>query len=235
MLSPVLAGVLLFLLLISEGIARTPYSPHISEPLNERWRWRHIEVLSGKGVRCMIDDKHGHMWFGLDRGLMRFDGYKWEHFDDAPFLQQPVTTLFKTRDGKIVAGGEAGLLIFDGTQWNRVFPIATDVSLGVSAISETPDGTILAGTQDGIIILRNGKVSMLTVMGKEQPLRAAHGDIQLHFLPDEILFNHNFGRVDDIFVHRDGLIWLFMSRANTGRLLQFYLRDTTDPFSGATL
>lgn len=225
---PVIMGLALVLLVLQVVFSQVPFSPTISEPLNESWRWRHIEALSAKGVRCMVDDHNGHMWFGLDRGVMKFDGYNWEHFDDPPFMDKPVHILLKTKAGTLIAGSESGLLSFDGKQWTRIFPTLPGVHLAISDIAETPNGTLLAGTQDGIIAVYNNKISLYTVLSKVEPLQQTHGHINLIILPDEILFNRNFGRIDDIFIHSNELIWLFMSRANSGKLLQFNLQDTAN-------
>ncbi len=55
--------------------AQQPNTPSISSPLSEPWRWHAMEILSAKGVRSLTDDSQGNMWFGLNRGIMQYDGY----------------------------------------------------------------------------------------------------------------------------------------------------------------
>jgi signal transduction histidine kinase/DNA-binding response OmpR family regulator len=205
---------------------QTPYVPETPEPLNESWRWRPIEVLSTKGVRCMVDDLDGNMWFGLDKGIMRYNGSDWQLFDDQPFLQGPVGILSLTRDGRLVAGSEAGLLIFENGIWTKVFPLSDSLQVPVTTISEMPDGTLLAGIQNGLLMVNDQGLSLFTVLPRANAFREAHPDLKIFILPDELLFQRNFGRVDNIFIEEENLIWLFMSRNNDGRLLKFNLADT---------
>jgi len=41
--------------------AQQPFSPSLSDPLVETWRWRSLDNLSARGVRSMTDDAHGDM------------------------------------------------------------------------------------------------------------------------------------------------------------------------------
>ncbi|HSV87613.1 MAG TPA: response regulator [Bacteroidales bacterium] len=227
-LFPLLAGTVMFFFILTGVTAQVPYTPTISEPLNESWRWRHIEVLSAKGIRCMIDDQHGNMWFGLDAGVMRYDGYQWKQYDNSPYLNGPVNILFEASNGKLWAGGDAGLLVYENGAWGRIFPTLANQSSPVTAITETPDGTILAGTQDGLVVVKNNNVTLFTTLQKVEAFSQQEKPLSVYVLPDEVLFNRNFGRIDDIFVEKNNLIWVFLSRNNQGKLLQFHLSDTAN-------
>ncbi|HSV76340.1 MAG TPA: response regulator [Bacteroidales bacterium] len=224
------AAIMLAFFYFQTGIlqAQVPFTPTISEPLNESWRWRHIEALSAKGIRCMTDDQQGNMWFGLDAGIMRYDGYNWKHYNNTPFLNQPVTSLFKSHNGTLWAGGEAGLLVYNQGEWEKVFPQSAEENIPVTAIAETPDGTILAGTQDGLVAIKGNRITLFTTLQKAEIFNQQQNSYEIYLLPDEILFNRNFGRVDEMFVEKNNLVWVFMSRNNEGKLLQFNLNDTID-------
>ncbi len=208
-------------------LAQNPFSAQTSEPLNEVWRWRHIEGLSGKGVRSMIDDKHGNMWFGLDKGILRYDGYNLTYYKDKPYLKSPVGIIFETRDGRLVAGSESGLLAFANEGWTKIFPQSDSLMGMVTCIRQTPDGSLIAGIQNGVLVVnKKEEISVFTVLSRVNAFREAHPNLKICILPDEILFQRNFGRVDDIFIEDDGRIWIFMSRNNDGKLLKFYPSDT---------
>jgi len=206
--------------------AQVPYKPSISDPLFESWRWRSIDVLATKGVRCMADDPDGNMWFGLDKGIMRYDGYDWVSYDDQEYLKFPVGILFLTGSGQLLAGSEAGLLAYESGQWKRIFPRTDSLHVAVTAITEMPDGTILAGIQNGLLMVKNEQVSVFTVLQRANAFRQDHPYANITVLPDEVLFQRNFGRVDNIYLEDSELIWLFLSRNNDGKLLKFQLTDT---------
>ncbi len=216
-----------FILCNEASLGQIPYSPHITEPLNDKFRWRQIEILSGKGVRCMVEDNEGHMWFGLDKGLARYNGYNLDLFDNLSFLKTPVTVLFRTGGGKLFAGSEMGLLGYDGSSWKKIFPTNDTLRAPVTCITEIGEGCLVAGIPNGLICLTANKPPKLfTTLAGSNNFRELYPNIDIYILPDEILFQRNFGRVDDIFRDDDGMIWLFLSRNNVGKLLKFRIADT---------
>lgn|GEM_PF-644492 len=206
--------------------AQTTYKPSNSDPLYESWRWRSIDVLATKGVRCMADDPGGNMWFGLDKGIMRYDGYDWVLYDDQEYLKFPVGILFMTSGGQLLAGSEAGLLAYENGQWKKIFPRNDSLHVAVTAITEMPDGAILAGIQNGLLMVKNEQVSVFTALQRANAFKQDHPYASVTVLPDEVLFQRNFGRVDNIYLEDSELIWLFLSRNNDGKLVKFQLTDT---------
>ena len=45
--------------------------------------------LPSNGVRCIVQDKQGYIWFGSDNGLCRYDGYGVQKYYN-PNLIKPV-------------------------------------------------------------------------------------------------------------------------------------------------
>ena len=56
------------------------YYPQISDPIREPWRWHSFPELSGQGVRCMTEAWDGSMWFGIDNGVVQYDGLTWTYY-----------------------------------------------------------------------------------------------------------------------------------------------------------
>src|SRR5882757_5883546 len=48
--------------------AAQPYTPKISDPLLDPWRWQKFTELDGKNPYCMVEGKDGAMWFGVSDG-----------------------------------------------------------------------------------------------------------------------------------------------------------------------
>ena len=206
--------------------APQPYLPQVGEPLTEIWRWHPIEVLSAKGVRSMTHDAHGHMWFGLNNGLIKYDGYDWTFYDQQPFLRQPVNVLFLSSEGDLYAGSDAGLLQYRDEMWVKVFPQSDTIDIAVSCIAQLPDGSIMAGVQDGWVQILPEQTLVYTVLARTQRFWQIHPEARMIILPDEILFQRNFGRVDQIFANSPDELWVFLSRNNDGRLFKFNPADT---------
>lgn len=204
------------------------YQPETSEPLAEIWRWHPIDVLSAKGVRSMADDIHGNMWFGLNRGIISYDGYDWTLYDEQEFLNYPVGVLFYSSDEHLYAGSESGLLGFDGNSWEKIFPAIDTLNIPVTCITQKENGQLLVGVQDGLLIVDDDKFTIFTVLSRVAYFSGSCPDAEIVILPDEALIQRNFGRVDEIFVEEDGLVWVFMSRNNDGKLLQFHMADTVN-------
>lgn len=206
--------------------SQKPFSPEQSEPLNEVWRWRPIDVLATKGVRCMTDDAENNMWFGLDKGIMRYNGYDWTLFDQQPFLRFPVGILTKHSNGQLYAGSDAGLLTFENGAWVKIFPKSDTIQTQVTAIHILPDGTIFAGIRNGLLMVKGNDIAVFTVLQRANFFMENHSYARVLILPDEVLFQRNFGRVDNIFLEKDKLLWVFFSRNNDGKLLKFNFSDT---------
>lgn len=203
-----------------------PYHPVISNPVSEPWRWLLMENISSRGVRSLEDDTKGNMWFGVDRGIIKYDGYTWEVFDSEPWLQRPTTHIKSFDDGRLYAGNESGLLEFVGQEWKKIFPSDQSIDIPVTYIMAAPDGSLMAGIENGIFQKSATTSTIFTVLSEKNQLRLAHPDANIVILPDEILFQRSFGRVDDIFFFDDQQVWIFMSRHNSGKVLQFSLADT---------
>ena len=72
---------LLLVLTMSSAHAVRPYQPQLRDPMLEPWRWRSFSQLEGKGLRCLAEDADGNIWFGINRGTIRYDGLRWEAYE----------------------------------------------------------------------------------------------------------------------------------------------------------
>lgn len=96
--------ILLFVLLIN-GFGASEFVPESVDPLLEECRWQSYAELNGKGCRCMVEEKNGALWFGINGGVLRYDGIEWRSFkinDDS--TDTPVTVLCAASNGTIYAG-----------------------------------------------------------------------------------------------------------------------------------
>ena len=108
----------------------------------------------------------------------------------------------------------------------RSFPKSDSLRIAVTSIRETADGELLIGIQDGMVNISENHTTIYTVLSKVNFFKQACSLSRIVILPDEVLLQRNFGRVDDIFYDENDRVWLFMSRNNDGKLLVFNRTDT---------
>ncbi len=83
----------------------------------------------------------------------------------------------------------------------------------------------MAGMQDAIIYSKSEEISVFTVLSRVEYFRRIAPNAEIFILPDEILFQRNFGRIDQIFSEDGDQIWVFFSRNNDGKLLRFKMYE----------
>src|SRR5688500_14234354 len=111
-------------------------------------RWTRREGLPQMSVLCVLQDRAGYLWLGMQEGLARFDGISFRTFkvEDTPALASNfVSKLFEDRRGRIWIGTDTGdLSYFDG---ETVVAVARGKTLRglVVGFAESPDGTLFVG------------------------------------------------------------------------------------------
>ena len=81
------------------------YQPKYSNPFTEPWRWQTFPELVGKGCRCMLEDPKGSLWFGVNGGVLRYDGLNWKYYALAQDSSNvSVVSLLFASDGSLYVG-----------------------------------------------------------------------------------------------------------------------------------
>ena len=103
----------LLVLTVAECWAVQPYEPVQPDPFLEPWRWQFFDELNGQGLQCLAEDSSGNMWFGIDEGVVRYDGINWTTYRPEDGLHgAPVITLYADRDSDVFAGTAQGISRF---------------------------------------------------------------------------------------------------------------------------
>ncbi|MDP6040717.1 MAG: two-component regulator propeller domain-containing protein, partial [Candidatus Latescibacteria bacterium] len=102
---------MLVLLALTNCWAVQPYTPVHPDPVLEPWRWRSFPELKGLGLQCLAEDRNGNIWFGINHGVMRYDGINWTSYPTS-LSGGPVQSLCATRDGRLYAGTALGISRF---------------------------------------------------------------------------------------------------------------------------
>ncbi len=107
--------------------------------------WTRREGLPQMSVLCMLQDRSGYLWLGMQEGLARFDGVSFRTFkvEDTPALASNyVSALFEDRRGRIWVGTDRGKLsYFDGTAFVAV-PSGNVLRGLVVGFAESPGGDL---------------------------------------------------------------------------------------------
>jgi ligand-binding sensor domain-containing protein len=94
---------------------------NLSFPQNDEITFKHLSVedgLSSNTVYAIVQDSRGFMWFGTNKGLNRWDGYKIKRFtfnlqDSSALLGAVVMTLYEDKRGVMWVGTMGGLNKFN--------------------------------------------------------------------------------------------------------------------------
>lgn len=202
------------------------YSPSLSDPLSESWRWKDIPELEGKGIRHVVETDDRTIWVSSNEGVLEYDGYYWKtHNKNNGFVSSPVEKILSASDGQIYATCTKGIYKYDGNKWSVFFKIPDTYPFIFHNIEELSDKSIVACTNWGVIqIQKNGDINFFSTSGKINQLQKSNFDnINWINLPSEILSdNGDFDYFSDV-LEIDGVeVWFAVTtQAETGKLLKF--------------
>ena len=124
--------------------------------------------LRSNKILAVFVDREGVVWFGTDKGVNRYDPKSPRNeriSDDAQ--SNFVRTLFKTKDGKLLAGTNRGLFLFREVtnSWNVVSNLERDT---IYSILEGDEGRILVGTPAGIVEVSLDNLTRKKILNDEK-------------------------------------------------------------------
>ena len=192
-----------------------PYAPRIADPFSDPGRWQKIVELEGKGPRSMVEDQDGAMWFGVNAGVMRYDGERWQTFtpEDGLVGSAPVV-LRRAKDGRIYAGTADGISRFSGGRWERVFPTHPDRKVLIYSMIVAADGSVWAGSDGFMVHLLDGNSTVYCAKGQSEAMEKALPEATVVGLPKRFAMSD----LVEVYETRDGMVWYALL---TGELVRF--------------
>ena len=142
----------------------------------------------------VLVDGRDQVWAGTrDEGLFRLTSGRFEPVPGAK-IAPPIYALFQSRDGKVWAGGQNGLVCQDGQGW-KIYSTGDGLPPNaVRALAEDDRGNLWIGTEGGgLFTLRDGKISSANAPVKD---------------------------VSCLLVDRDGVLWAGTSGHGLARFAQ---------------
>ena len=124
------------------------------------------------------------MWFGVDRGVQRYDGVHWRLYTPDDGLHgAPVRTLLGTRNGSVYAGSARGISRFREGVWQRVFPHESDVPWPTYDLMEAQDGAVWAATGWGALRLGQADTTLFTSKDVALAVQVIRPDLHVFVVP----------------------------------------------------
>ncbi|MBA4150533.1 MAG: response regulator [Verrucomicrobia bacterium] len=123
-------------------------------------QFEHIQGLNISGIRCMMEDHDGNLWFGSKTGLVRWDHVNTKKFGEADGLSSDwINSLYQDADGTIWIGSELGGLnrYKDGQFTN--FGDKQQFRERIVHILEDADDRFWLGTKNGIFSIRKHELN----------------------------------------------------------------------------
>jgi signal transduction histidine kinase/ligand-binding sensor domain-containing protein/DNA-binding response OmpR family regulator len=160
--------------------------------------------LSQSYIFCMLQDRHGFMWFGTEDGLNKFDGYRFTVFrnisgDTTSLSYNNIRAVYEDQEGNIWAGTQTGELNRFDRKTETFFCYTLDKAKKfsqpqkiITAISQDLNGTLWVGTIGaGLYYLKPGEKSF---------------QFFLHHPRESNILSHNV--INSIVVDQKGSLWV---------------------------
>ena len=150
---------------------------------NNKYVFSHVDVnrgMSDNFVKCMYKDTKGFIWFGTNNGLNRYDGYKFEVFqqnssDTASITDNDINAITSDKDGNLWIGTAGGVckLNCETFKFSRVNLVSSNPLLCpdigyITAMSNDSEGNIMIGTHNGLFFYNQQSKSFRHILIDEQ-------------------------------------------------------------------
>jgi len=127
----------------------------------------HPDGFSNNTVYAIAEDKNGHMWFGTDQGVYKYDGKTFRNYnqkDGLSYLDISRKGILVDKSGTVWVGTHGGVFIYDPTADSKGGPCFSLFqqlpAINVAGIMEDKSGNIWFASQDNGVIRYDGKSIM---------------------------------------------------------------------------
>jgi signal transduction histidine kinase/DNA-binding response OmpR family regulator/ligand-binding sensor domain-containing protein len=218
---------LFFLALAIDAQATQAYRPEMVNPLTERWRWKNFPELEGKGVRCITEDQNGNVWFGIDDGIVEYNGYEWIRRGAEDGLPGgAVEQIYSGRNDCIYAATAKGVFIYKANQWRPLFTPEESLGFTFLRIKELEDGSFWIATNFGALqFVDHRPFRFFATAAQKERLASQLNEIDWVILPEKLTSNGQIMNVSDVLEDKQGALWLALTVNNQGKILIFHPQD----------
>lgn len=212
------------------------------------WSWRNMTQRELSFARCLMADRSGHVWIGIDdQGVMRFDRAT-GRFEPIPIKpeESDVHAFAEEADGSVWIGGEYGIYRYSEGKVERQEAMSKVIGTPATSFIRTDSRHLIITTLGGGVFsydlakntfrhatvgsgLLSGKINQAVTDSKHRVWMATEGGLVCIDNPTELTGIHIIGResgLDDIHVlalqlDGDGRVWM-----STYRGISCYVEST---------
>ena len=131
--------------------------------------WQDHDGLPESSALAVAQTPDGYIWVGSNEGLLRFNGISFlraEKFSDFTRLAGTVSFLETDRSGRLWAGGEGRLALYNHGLWEKI----GGTNIAPRSVAEDINGQVLIGGAEGqLYTVANGNVASLPPPGGLKP------------------------------------------------------------------
>lgn len=197
------------------------YKPKIVEPITETWRWQNFPELSNKGCQCMVEGVDNLLWFGVNGGVIKYDGLDWEFISlTKDSLRTPVVSLLAASDGTLYAGTSNNIFELNNGKWKSLpiklsFGDSTDFPYNRYPLIEASDKSIWIGSRHGALRIKNHNITLYREEKSFADIQNTNSTTELNNILNLPLFD-----IYSIYEDNNGKMWFGL---RDGRIYNFQI------------
>ncbi len=141
-------------------------NPKVPLKLTTLEQWEAISRYPGGGTYCIFQSRDGYLWFGTEKGLIRYDGTEFERFNNrtvSAFRSNDVADIAEQLDGSLWLATMDGLIRYQNGAFRRY---GTGDGLAHNYITQLlvdRQGVLWVGTNAGLCRLRGDRFEGVAV------------------------------------------------------------------------
>jgi ligand-binding sensor domain-containing protein len=115
--------------------------------------WEAISNYPGGGTYCIYQSRDGYLWFGTEKGLIRYDGNNFDRFNNrtiSAFRANDVMDIAETSDGSLWLASADGLIQYQNGRFKRYGTRDGLPHHDIQLLLVDNQGMLWAGTRGGL-------------------------------------------------------------------------------------
>lgn len=147
------------------------YTADIDTSLPELWRWRSIPELNNAGFHCMTETPDGTLWFGVDEGILQYDGVRWTAHKKAQGLTDSVIySVCAASDGSIYAASNRDLFHYKQGLWQPVLLKNKTSFKFIRTITPSARGGVWVASDEGAFYVKGSQSTFFQLSDQHHDL-----------------------------------------------------------------
>ncbi len=127
--------------------------------------WGTYSGLPSDSVTDIVQTPDGYIWVGTKKGLARFDGVRFELFENSEVqgIKGAINALYVDNSGNLWVGTSTGLIKYKNRNFERIFGGSDEPGISVGSILQDSFGNLWFGTSDGAYKIAGERILKQTI------------------------------------------------------------------------